>query len=272
MVIAIIAIIAAMLLPVLNKAKVRAQTAYCMNNFKQLQLCYAMYCHDNNDYLPPNGGAAGTGAVSSWSGQSAAQADTNTDYIRKGLFFQYNQQVGIYVCPANTKLIKVTGFATPPLKPGELVPQVRTCTIDYSLNEITYNGGSQPADQQGIWIRWKMDQLAGVFPGIAQKIVFVDDNEDQVSGGAFGIYGEGDTTHAGNPQTGSPTGTWWNVPGSRHNNGCVFSFMDGHVESWPRRGHPTYGGGGANPADALSTKYDLPRIMACEFQYDSQPQ
>jgi prepilin-type N-terminal cleavage/methylation domain-containing protein/prepilin-type processing-associated H-X9-DG protein len=272
-VIAIIAIIAAMLLPVLNKAKVRAQTVYCMNNFKQLQLCYIMYVHDNNDCLPPNGGTAGTGAVSSWAGQSTADANTNTVYLQGGLLWQYNQSYGIYVCPANTKLIRVTGVPLPPLKINELVPQTRTCAIDYSLNEITYAGGSQPADQKGIWIRWKTSQLIGAgSPGAVQKIVFVDDNENQITGGAFGIYGLGDTANTGNSQTGSPVGNWWNVPGNRHNNGCVFSFADGHVESWHWRGHVLYtAGASTQPADATSTRYDLPRIMACQFQYNSQP-
>ena len=53
-VIAVIAILVAMLLPALGKAKQRAQTASCLNNMKQLQLCYGMYGDDNNDYLPPN--------------------------------------------------------------------------------------------------------------------------------------------------------------------------------------------------------------------------
>ena len=26
--------------------------------------------------------------------------------------------------------------------------------------------------------------------------------------------------------------TWWDVPADRHNQGCDFSFADGHVEHW----------------------------------------
>ena len=29
---------------------------------------------------------------------------------------------------------------------------------------------------------------------------------------------------------------WWNLPGSRHNNGCVFGFADGHAEYRKWRG------------------------------------
>src|SRR5213594_3900573 len=53
-VIAIIAILAGLLLPALSKAKSEAQSIACINNLKQLQLCWHLYAHDNNDTLPPN--------------------------------------------------------------------------------------------------------------------------------------------------------------------------------------------------------------------------
>ena len=47
-VIAIIGILAAMLLPVLFRAKGQALTTACLNNLKQL------YVGDNADFMPPN--------------------------------------------------------------------------------------------------------------------------------------------------------------------------------------------------------------------------
>jgi prepilin-type processing-associated H-X9-DG protein len=48
---------------------------------------------------------------------------------------------------------------------------------------------------------------------------FLDENEDSIDNGALGVTVAGDWR-------------WWNLPASRHRQGCVFSFLDGHVEYW----------------------------------------
>ncbi len=51
-VVAIIAILAAMLLPALSKARERARQAVCMSNLKQIGLAIFMYTNDYDGYIP----------------------------------------------------------------------------------------------------------------------------------------------------------------------------------------------------------------------------
>src|SRR5579862_5859075 len=53
-VIAIIAILVELLLPELTLPKQKANSAYCMNNGRQVMNGWHMYADDNNDVLPPN--------------------------------------------------------------------------------------------------------------------------------------------------------------------------------------------------------------------------
>src|SRR5512140_1995532 len=56
--IAVIAILAALLLPALAAAKLKASTVACLSNERQLMLASLIYTSDVNDTLPYNLGAA----------------------------------------------------------------------------------------------------------------------------------------------------------------------------------------------------------------------
>ncbi len=239
-VIAIIAILAALLLPALARAKESAKATQCLSNLKQLQLAYHMYCDDFHDLVPPNTGSAQEGAVTSWIGLSDAQVDATTTNIQGGMLFPYNRSAGIYICPSDTLLIQWPG----PNPVAGAYPQTRTYTVDFALGGGTPEG----SEQQDIFPLTKVSQI--INPAPAKKIVFIDENEYDVTGGTCGI----------NAINGSYSDEWWNLPGSRHNKGCTFSFADGHVELWKWHGTAvlTY-----VPGTIYGDKSDdLPRVEA----------
>lgn len=63
-VISIIAILAGMLLPALNKAREKAQAIQCLANLKQIGVGMTTYLSDNDDFLPPMFGGTTSGRTS----------------------------------------------------------------------------------------------------------------------------------------------------------------------------------------------------------------
>jgi type II secretory pathway pseudopilin PulG len=86
----VIAILAALLLPALDKAKTKEQGTACWNNVRQLQLAWAMYLDDNNDTFPINSEAGATPVAQpgSWV-LGNVQTDTTTTNLVGGSLFTY---------------------------------------------------------------------------------------------------------------------------------------------------------------------------------------
>jgi prepilin-type N-terminal cleavage/methylation domain-containing protein/prepilin-type processing-associated H-X9-DG protein len=262
-VIAVIAILAAMLLPALASAKARAKSIQCVSNMKQLQICYHMYCDDNNGSLPANLATTGGTASSSNSWVTGyAQTDYLLTNIQNGVLYQYDQSPAIYVCPADTLEINTN---------GTFYPQTRTASINIGMNGTE---GQHPVS--GNELSDKGDNIypitsdsgfvhAGVL--VSQMIVFVDENEHSVDDGVFALHSNGSIPYCGL--------LWWNLPGSRHNKGCTFSFADGHAELWKWHGSKvlTYISSDqpADPTSGPGSSDDLPRAEAGNVNYSTTP-
>lgn len=79
-VIAIIAILAGILMPVLAKAQARAKEATCLNNLKQWSVAQTMYVDDNNQTFPTTDIAAGTYTPGGYDNKQPTWADMSTIY------------------------------------------------------------------------------------------------------------------------------------------------------------------------------------------------
>ena len=115
MVIAIIAILAGMLLPALNKARAKARAISCTSNLKQLGTVFAMYADEYNDMTPAasfNGTALVTGDNLK---ADSCKANDNTWYAKLGELnymsttvasFADTNKVTMANCPSTSNSLK----------------------------------------------------------------------------------------------------------------------------------------------------------------------
>ncbi len=104
-VIAIIAILAAMLLPALNKARDRAKSIHCTSNLKQLGQALYMYTGDNQEYYPAYDNGS-TWAAITWDDQLGKYDGRNLTDTQMTEIRLENKRVtksdSLYYCPSDT--------------------------------------------------------------------------------------------------------------------------------------------------------------------------
>ena len=149
-VIAIIAILAGLLLPVLTKAKIRAQGTTCLNNTKQLVLAWLLYDDDNNGNFPPNEERPPHAGLGVWGRgcHNGAAADTNTDYLinpKWAVMGPYSKNPGVYKSPSDAS--KQYG------KKG--LQRVRSVYISHSIGPNSSGNRSG----QGTWLPYPPYQV-----------------------------------------------------------------------------------------------------------------
>ncbi len=224
-VIAIIAILASMLLPVLSKAKAKAQGIGCLSNTKQLTLAWNLYSGDYSERVANNYGVNETVAaidakvfdnwvnnVMSWYA-SLSTADisiTNNAWVANGVLGKYTAAaIGVYKCPADNFLSKAqiqAGF------------QKRNRSL--SMNSV-FGRFSMGADPTAGGLNWGYQQYKQYLkltqvPRPAKTWLVLDEQPDSINDGYFIT---------------SPFQSYWeDRPASYHNGACGFSFADGHSE------------------------------------------
>ena len=189
-VLAVIAILAAILLPALSSAKAKARHIVCLNNLKQLTLGWLLYIDDHEDFLPPNdGGGHGGSFPGSWV-VGNAQTDPDTTNIKLGVLFAYAKNADIYRCPSDKST--VAG--------NDDLLRVRS----YSLSGYLASPGH---------LKRYEDIRA---PGTDSVFVFIDEEHNSIEDGIFGLFRP-------------PAAAWINMPADRHGRMGSISFADGHV-------------------------------------------
>jgi prepilin-type N-terminal cleavage/methylation domain-containing protein/prepilin-type processing-associated H-X9-DG protein len=216
-VIAIIAILAALLLPALSRAKDRARTTACLNNLKQLQVCWHLYADDNRDALAPNLDAGPPFAPQpvadpslSWC-PGNARNDTNTLNIELGLLFPYNRSIEIYHCPADFSTVETPG--------GQKLSKARIRSYNMSQS---VNGYRDKTSIVRIAAFARSSDIRR--PPSSLLFILIDEHPDTMRSAVFHNV-KGTSLIQEQP-------SWWDMPSDRHNQGGCLSFADGHVERW----------------------------------------
>jgi prepilin-type N-terminal cleavage/methylation domain-containing protein/prepilin-type processing-associated H-X9-DG protein len=217
-VIAVIAILAALLLPVLARAKAKGYAITCLSNERQLMLACLVYAGDYGDALPYNLGAAEikqmeaqgqfwnwTTPVMSWE----LEADnTNTVWLTEGGIGPYtSRSAGLYRCPVDTVVSDLQAKAG-------WTARVRSI----SMNAMVGHAGqflraganvNNPDYRQFL----KLGQI----PQPAQIFVLTEEHPDSVNDGYF--LNKPDSLR------------WLDLPASYHNGAVNLAFADGHLET-----------------------------------------
>jgi len=106
-VVAVIAILAAMLLPALSKAREKARQAVCMSNLRQLGLAFQMYWQDYNENFPWAWGPAPSGSYGTtayWYGTIAVYTNASKVPITTNTWDPpYNS---VFYCPTWLPVVK----------------------------------------------------------------------------------------------------------------------------------------------------------------------
>jgi prepilin-type N-terminal cleavage/methylation domain-containing protein len=112
-VIAIIGILAALLLPVLSRAKLKAAQTTCVNNNHQLAVAVHLFAQDNDDALAYPNWEAGPTTIPGWlytRTNGVIPDPTKAPYLNNlaaayesGQWFQYAINPKIYLCPISLK-------------------------------------------------------------------------------------------------------------------------------------------------------------------------
>lgn len=247
-VIAIIGILAAMLLPAISKVKESAKGIYCVNNGKQLALAVQMYATDNHELFPPNPDDGTTMNGYTWCGGSVLGGiggmppahDTFDPAVlrneKKTLITSYVKNVEIFRCPSDPRQGRYTG--TDPALVGTMIPATRGISMNQGVGTIdpAYDLYPTPDNHQGVpnlpvnglWLNGERthrhNQSYATFGktadfttvGPSQIFLTLDETPWGINDAAFGVS-------AAVPK-------WIDWPAVSHNNGCGFSFCDGHAE------------------------------------------
>jgi prepilin-type processing-associated H-X9-DG protein len=220
-VIAIIAILAAMILPALASAKRKATLATCLNDQKELVLGWKLYADENNDHVV----GANCQAVTDWRVSPAASA-----FVMPSVPTSYSPaQVNQY--------LDEQGFKQGALSPYCKNPDLLHCPADdrfrsgnwafCSFSMINGLNGDKNGTGGTPNLITKQSQVRRP----SDSFVWLEENDPRSqSAGAYSVFENQNSWEL--VVSGSwPPPTWYDGPAAFHQTSATFSYVDGHAQS-----------------------------------------
>ena len=131
-VIAIIAVLMAILLPALNRAKEQGQRATCLSNVKQLTLAWILYAQENEDRIVNASTFFSRTGEPAWIGarwQSTTPLAEQRELLKTGVLYRYCENVNIYKCPTGIRGEVLTYAIVDALNGATSIPGTRDLMI-----------------------------------------------------------------------------------------------------------------------------------------------
>jgi len=228
MAIVVIAVLAALLLPALAKAKSAARSVQCVNNLMQLQKAWMMYADDNDDTLPfnkwmtvnfqdtcPEGVES---SADSWVLGNTTQDLPTSWNIRNGSLFPYVGDATVYHCPADTSTLDRNDRY-------RYTQRSRSYSLSFYMNGNRLQHYPQ--------VKARLGDIAAP----SDVFVFLDEHEMTINDGVFFLHGHADAGEQDEAEEQEEAGSspefrgahWMQLPSDRHNQGCNISYADGSV-------------------------------------------
>ena len=176
-VISIIAVLAALLLPVLGKVQENANAIKCSSNLRQIGVAINAYTTDNDGLLP------GPLSIAQYPMLTGGTLDDQSLYKKLAKYLGYDDQVGpstpregtnIFVCPSQQRVVKnvlapvyvlnprqIVELMKPPFgDPDANLDPVKKATLSTWVDSTTDPANPRPVDLSQTWAIKDADQQA----------------------------------------------------------------------------------------------------------------